>query len=96
MSGRLTHVMGDSNTGGGRVNSIPQSTTFLNGRLVCVDGSRGTGHKKDPPHNPPSWRTDNGSAGIIVEGKRVNKQGDTDTCGHARATSTNNGSVFQA
>ena len=35
---------GDANTGGGVINSIPQSTVFVNSKLVSVNGSKGTGH----------------------------------------------------
>ena len=36
--------MGDLNSGGGIILTIPQSTVFANGKLISVNGSRGSGH----------------------------------------------------
>ena len=52
---------GDSNDGGGVINSIPQSTVFVNSKLVSVNGSVGTGHPTGPTHSAGTWKTANGS-----------------------------------
>jgi len=80
--------MGDCNDGGGCLTSIPQSTVYVNGKLKSVDGSIGTSHLPCPLpviHCAGNWVTANGSSTVFVEGIPVNRQGDGDTCGHARA-----------
>lgn len=80
------HRLGDANTGGGIITTIPQSTVFANGRLVAVNGSQGTGHAPFvPPHLDHQWTTTSGGPTVFAEGIPVNKQGDPDSCGHARA-----------
>ena len=82
------HRLGDANTAGGAITTIPQSTVFADGRLVAVDGSAGSGHPPcpDPPvHCAGAWVTANGSATVRIGGRPVNRQGDRDSCGHARA-----------
>ena len=76
---------GDSNDGGGVINSIPQSTVFVNSKLVSVDGSVGTGHPTGPPHSAGTWKTANGSSTVFAEKIAINRTGDADTCTHARA-----------
>ena len=49
--------MGDLNSGGGIILTIPQSTVFANGKLISVDGSRGSGHPVGPPHALNAWVT---------------------------------------
>ena len=80
--------LGDANTAGGTITAIPQAGVFANGRLVAVDGSRGSGHPPgpDPPvHCASAWVTAGGSATVRIGGRPVNRQGDGDSCGHARA-----------
>jgi len=76
---------GDSNDGGGVINSIPQSTVFVNSKLVSVDGSVGTGHPTGPPHSAGTWKTANGSSTVFAEKIAINRTGDADTCEHTRA-----------
>ena len=76
---------GDSNDGGGVINSIPQSTVFVNSKLVSVDGSIGTGHPVGVPHSAGTWKTANGSSTVFAGGIAINRTGDADTCEHTRA-----------
>ena len=76
---------GDANTAGGVINSIPQSTVFVNSKLVSVDGSVGTGHPTGPPHSAGTWKTANGSSTVFAEKIAINRTGDADTCEHTRA-----------
>ena len=76
---------GDSNDGGGVINSIPQSTVFVNSKLVSVNGSTGTGHPVGPPHSAGTWKTANGSSTVSAGGIAINRTGDADTCAHTRA-----------
>ena len=75
---------GDANDGGGVINSIPQSTVFVNSKLVSVDGSIGTGHPVGVPHSAGTWKTANGSSSVNAGGIPVNRTGDNDTCLHSR------------
>ena len=76
---------GDANTGGGVINSIPQSTVFVNSELVSVNGSKGTGHGIGI-HAANAWDTANGSETVFAEGIAINRTGDADTCiTHTRA-----------
>ena len=75
---------GDANTGGGVINSIPQSTVFVNSKLVSVNGSKGTGHGIGI-HAVNAWETDNGSETVFAGGIAINRTGDADTCAHTRA-----------
>ena len=75
---------GDSNNGGGEINSIPQSTVFVNSKLVSVNGSKGTGHGIGI-HAANAWDTANGSSTVFAGGIAINRTGDADTCAHTRA-----------
>ena len=75
---------GDSNDGGGVINSIPQSTVFVNSKLVSVNGSKGTGHGIGI-HAANAWDTANGSSTVFAGGIAINRTGDADTCAHTRA-----------
>ena len=75
---------GDANTGGGVINSIPQSTVFVNSKLVSVNGSKGTGHGIGI-HAANAWDTANGSSTVSAGGIAINRTGDADTCEHTRA-----------
>ena len=83
---------GDSNDGGGVINSIPQSTVFVNSKLVSVNGSVGTGHPTGPTHSAGTWKTANGSSTVSAGGIAINRTGDADTCEHTRAGGS--GDVF--
>ena len=76
--------MGDLNSGGGIIQTIQQSTVFANGKLISVDGSRGSGHPVGPPHALNAWTTTNGSSTVSIEGIPVNDEGDPDSCTHVR------------
>ena len=75
---------GDSNDGGGVINSIPQSTVFVNSKLVSVNGSKGTGQGIGI-HAANAWDTANGSSTVFAGGIAINRTGDADTCEHTRA-----------
>ena len=81
---------GDSNDGGGVINSIPQSTVFVNSKLVSVNGSIGTGHPVGPPHSAGTWKTANGSSTVFAGGIAINRTGDADTCTHTRTGGSDN------
>jgi uncharacterized Zn-binding protein involved in type VI secretion len=87
--GTAAHRMGDKNTGGGAITTIPQSTVFVNDKLQSVNGSKGTGHGTGI-HAALAWDTDNGSPTVLVEGIPANRQGDADTCAHPRAAGSPN------
>ena len=80
---------GDANTAGGVINSIPQSTVFVNSKLVSVNGSIGTGHPTGPPHSAGTWKTANGSSTVFAEKIAINRTGDADTCAHTRTGGSN-------
>ena len=80
---------GDSNDGGGVINSIPQSTVFVNSKLVSVNGSVGTGHPTGPTHSAGTWKTANGSSTVSAGGIAINWTGDADTCAHTRTGGSN-------
>ena len=72
----------DANSGGGKINSIPQSTVFVNGELLSINGSKGTGHGIGL-HAANAWDTANGFSKVTVGGTPVNHTGNVDTCRHA-------------
>jgi hypothetical protein len=83
------HRMGDPNTGGGVINSIPQGTVYANNKLIAVNGSRGSGHalcKDNNIHCSGNWATTGGGPTVFAENIEINNSGDPDTCGHSRAT----------
>ena len=77
--GNKAHRMGDANTGGGTITTIPQSTVFANSKVLAVNGSKGTGHGIGI-HAVNAWDTANGSSTVNAGGIPVNKEGDADTC----------------
>jgi uncharacterized Zn-binding protein involved in type VI secretion len=91
---RRCQRLGDSNDGGGIITAIPQNssffdpdkiyTVFCNNLPIAVDGSIGTGHPSGLPHASGVWQTANGSDDVRIGGRRVNREGDADTCGHIR------------
>ena len=93
MTGKRVHRMGDVNTGGGKIHSIPQGTVFANHLLVSVNGSRGTGHPPCPLpsiHCSNAWVTAQGRSTVYANNISVNCEGDSDTCGHSRASGSPN------
>ena len=85
-AGRMSlkvHRLTDKNDGGGAVDEILQKTVFANNLLVCVDGSKGTGHGLDI-HEDHAWVTQEGSKNVFAENIPVNFETNTDSCGHHR------------
>ena len=74
------HRDGDSNTGGGIVNS--SRNVNVNGKSISVDGDSVTPH----PPSHTGVKTANGSSSVFANGKPVNRQGDADTCLHVRSS----------
>jgi hypothetical protein len=85
--------MNDLNDGGGEITSIPQSTVFCNGKLLAVNGSKGTGHPVGIPHSAGVWETANGSSNVNAGGIPVNRENDIDTCTHSRTGGSGNVNV---
>jgi uncharacterized Zn-binding protein involved in type VI secretion len=79
----LIQEVGDPNTGGGLVETPPQTFFKCNGILVSVDTTDVTDH----PPDHVGVQTANGSSFLRIDGKRVNIFGNADTCGHTRAGS---------
>ena len=65
---------GDSNSAGGKINSVPQSSVKCNGELLSVNGSKGTGHGIGI-HAAGAWSTANGFSSVKAEGIAVNHTG---------------------
>lgn len=84
------HMIGTPNTAGAPVTSSLQSTVYCNGQLVAVDGSPVAGHGPGIHAGPV---TANGSSTVFINGIPVNRKGDADTCGHARASGSPNTTV---
>jgi uncharacterized Zn-binding protein involved in type VI secretion len=76
----------DANTAGGTIVSTKQSTVFVNGILVATNGDAVSSH----PTDHTSSVTANGSTTVFVTSVSVNRQGDADSCGHARAGGSSN------
>ena len=83
--GNKAHRMDDLNTGGGEIKTIPQgkNKVYCNGKLLAVNGSKGTGHGIGV-HATNQWDTANGSSTVNAGGIPVNSETDADTCGHTR------------
>ena len=75
---------GDANTGGGVINSVPQTTVKCNGENLSVNGSSGTACGVGI-HAATVWKTANGSSTVFAGGIKINRTGDADTCTHPRA-----------
>jgi len=90
---RMVHRLTDPNTAGGAVTqAVLQQTVFANNLLVRVNGSCVTAHPPFiPPHAPTCLpKTANGAFTVLINNIPVNRQGDPDTCGHARAAGSPN------
>ena len=87
--GNKAHRMGDANTGGGTITTIPQSTVFANSKVLAVNGSKGTGHGVGI-HAVNAWTTANGSSTVNAGGIPVNSETDADTCSHTRTGGSSN------
>ena len=84
--------MGDANSGGGIIDSIPQGSVYANEKLVSIDGSKGTGHGVGI-HAYHAWDTANGSSIVRINGTPVNGTTNADTCTHARVGGSSNVNV---
>jgi len=86
--------MGDTNSAGGAITTIAQSTVFANNKLVSIDGSSGTADAGcnifAPQHCAGVWKTAGGSPNVFIGGVPVNTEGNVDTCGHARVGGSSN------
>ena len=85
--------LGDSNSTGGTITSIPQSTVFINGKPASINGSSGTSHPPCPfpgIHCAGVWKTANGNSTVKIGGIPVNATGDQDTCAHTRVGGSGN------
>lgn len=90
--GKLVVRRGDVNDAGG-VAMKGASTVLANGRPIVYPGTRVSPHpccgaKGCGKHCSAS--TTGGSGTVFVEGKPVIRVGDSDTCGHSRASGSPN------
>ena len=81
--------MTDANTGGGTIISVPQSTVYANSKLLSVNGSSVSSHGTGLDVHPV-LPTANGSSTVFAGGRKVNRTGDADSCGHTRAGGSDN------
>jgi uncharacterized Zn-binding protein involved in type VI secretion len=77
------HRLTDDNTAGAPIVRVIQSSVYTNNLLTSVDGSPVQGHGPGKHGGP---LTAHGSNNVFIENIPVNRQGDSDTCGHSRAT----------
>lgn len=75
------HRQFDKNTAGAEITSVVQQSVYVNNLLASVDGSKVQRHRH---HLHPE--TAHGSNNVFIENIPVNRQGDSDTCGHSRST----------
>ena len=87
--GESAQRFGDANTGGGTISSVPQSTVYVNNKLLSVNGSSVTTHGVDPAVHSGAT-TANGSSTVFAGGTAVNRTGDVDSCTHTRAGGSSN------
>ena len=83
------HRLNDPDDAGAAITSIAQGTVFINNQLASINGSQVAGHGLGEHSSP---KTANGSGTVFIANTPVNRQGDADTCGHARASGS--GIVF--
>jgi len=79
--------LNDANDAGGSINTIPQSTVFVDKLLVAVNGSTGTGHPPCPfpnDHCSNVWKTAGGASTVLIGGIPINTTNNIDTCTHIR------------
>jgi uncharacterized Zn-binding protein involved in type VI secretion len=78
--------VGDVNNAGAPITASPQTTVFVNGIKVAVQGSPVQAHSKKNSHRPVTTS----SATVFVAGIAVTLTGDPDTCGHVRIGGSEN------
>lgn len=77
--------VGDRNEAGGVI-LTGDSTVFLNGRQIAVQGAPVSPHPPCPrPASHCSAKTQSSNSTIYVNGKQVILSNDIDTCGHKRS-----------
>jgi len=79
--------MGDQNSGGGVIQTIPQTFVRVDGLLVAVVSSRGSAHPpcpEDDSHCAGVWQTTRGAPRVRIDGRPVIRRNDPDSCGHVR------------
>lgn len=80
----------DSNSAGGTIASVTQSTVFANNKLISTDGSSVNPDSACDNNIHCAPNTANGSSNVFAENKPVNSEDDADTCGHVRGTGSPN------
>ena len=80
--GENAQRLGDANNDGGTISSVPQSTVFVNSKLLSVNGSSVSTHGDPAVHAGAT--TANGSSTVFADGPAVNRTGDADSCTHTR------------
>ena len=94
--GNKAHRMGDANTGGGTITTIPQSTVFANSKVLAVNGSKGTGHGVGI-HAVNAWDTANGSSTVNAGGSIYayhTKYFTVEWCKFENSSAANGGAIF--
>jgi uncharacterized Zn-binding protein involved in type VI secretion len=81
------HRLQDPDDAGAAITSIPQGTVYINNQLASINGSDVQGHGLGEHAGP---KTANGSPTVFITNIPANRQGDADTCGHARAAGSPN------
>lgn len=84
--GSRVQRLGDQNDKGGFITEIPQSTVFIGGRLVAVNGSKGISHEDfSPDHIYGTWYTvSSNSKNVFINGMQLSVEGDSDSCWDVR------------
>lgn len=79
--------IGDVNDAGGAIVMTPQSTVFVNGILASVIGANVAPHPPCPipPIHCASIVT-SGSSTVFISGIPATRIGDSENCGHKRAS----------
>ena len=83
-------TQGISMVGAGKILIGNQYLVWAEGKPICVNGAKGTGHlpwpespSPLPPHSPGFWSTIPTTALFYIGGKPVVRAGDPATCGHS-------------
>jgi uncharacterized Zn-binding protein involved in type VI secretion len=81
--GKQIQRVGDKNSAGAPITTSNQSSVYLNGKLIAVEGSHVQDHGTFPTKHT-NVKTRSTSSDIYIEGKKVSLEGDKDSCGHRR------------
>ena len=83
---RVSHSSDINTSSAGITSSIVDHKVYVNSKLVSVDGSAVADHLPvDGVNTHTSVTTANGSSTVKAGGLGINRTGDNDSCGHARA-----------